>query len=85
MHCGLIDASSNEEFDYVLDSLQKTWNEHELPYTPRASSPSFHSWFVKEKLTISRSAYCQTSDVTTVWGTHLHSIALTTMKQPTRC
>ena len=49
MHCGLIDASSNEEFDTVLDSMQENWNEREVPYTPRASSPQFHSWFLNEK------------------------------------
>ena len=45
---GLVDSSTEEEFDHRLQDLQGTWNSHERSVNPH-HVPSFFNWFVKEK------------------------------------
>ena len=45
---GLVDCSTEEEFDHKLQVLQETWNHRERSVTPH-HAPTFYNWFVKEK------------------------------------
>ena len=45
---GLVDCSTEEEFDHKLQVLQETWNLRERSVTPH-HVPTFYNWFVKEK------------------------------------
>ena len=47
---GLVDASSPEEFDELLEQLKDLWNQRELPFVPQGSQPQFYSWFKKNKV-----------------------------------
>ena len=46
--CGLVDCSSEEEFDQKLSTLESVWNARE----DNVSEKSFHKWFVTEKVNI---------------------------------
>ena len=45
--CGLIDCSSDDEFDEKLKSLKPLWNARELALSEK---PTFHEWFITEKV-----------------------------------
>jgi len=45
---GLVDASSEEEFDHKLQDIEAIWNVRERSVNPHYE-PSFFNWFVKEK------------------------------------
>ena len=45
---GLVDCSTEEEFDHKLQVLQEIWNLRERSVTPH-HVPTFYNWFVKEK------------------------------------
>ena len=46
---GLIDCSSATDFDSSLSALQSTWDNREMPFTPRHCSPRFYTWFSDNK------------------------------------
>ena len=46
--CGLVDCSSEEEFDQKLSTLESVWNARE----DNVSEKSFHKWFITEKVNI---------------------------------
>lgn len=41
---GLVDCTSEQEFDEKLQALEQTWNDRELPYCP-SSGPRFYTSF----------------------------------------
>ena len=47
---GLVDCSTEEEFDEKLQALQEQWNCREKSVVP-SCPPTFYHWFVKEKST----------------------------------
>ena len=47
---GLVDVSSPEEFDELLEQLNDLWIQQELPFVPQGSQPQFYSWFKKNKV-----------------------------------
>ena len=45
--CGLIDSSSDDEFDEKLKSFKPLWDARELALSEK---PTFHEWFITEKV-----------------------------------
>ena len=45
--CGLIDCSSDDEFDEKLKTLKPVWDARELAVSEK---PTFHEWFITEKV-----------------------------------
>ena len=43
---GLVDCTSEEAFDTILQHLKKVWNEYETPFAP-SSGPQFHVFFTR--------------------------------------
>ena len=46
--CGLVDCSSEEEFDQKLSALDSVWNVRE----DNVSEQCFYKWFITEKVNI---------------------------------
>ena len=45
--CGLIDCSSDGDFDEKLKTLKPVWDARELAVSEK---PTFHEWFITEKV-----------------------------------
>jgi hypothetical protein len=49
---GLVDCSSEEEFQFKLESLEECWNAMEADCGISTRSGTFYKWFCKEKVCI---------------------------------
>jgi hypothetical protein len=49
---GLVDCSSEEEFQFKLENLEERWNDMEADCGISTRSGTFYKWFCKEKVCI---------------------------------
>ena len=54
---GLVDATSEDEFDTELRHYEIIWNEREIE-DRKTDSPLFYKWFAKEKSAVLRNVFC---------------------------